>query len=155
MGKASYESEEAKKHPLHTEIAQVWMRIEVKILGPILESVMSPSITCSDSYALWVVKRVLQGYKDFSGGTVIRTLNFHWRGMGSIPGQATKIPQATQQNQRKKEKETILWTHRLTWKPISWRWCDPTPPPPAGELCAWDAKPPRWTSRIGAAFLQV
>ena len=52
MGKASYESEEAKKHPLHTEIAQVWMRIEVKILGPILESVMSPSITCSDSYAL-------------------------------------------------------------------------------------------------------
>lgn len=41
----------------------------------------------------------------------------------------------------------ILRTHRLTLKPIPWMRCDPTVHPPAGELCAHDAKSARWTSR--------
>ena len=41
---------------------------------------------------------------EFPGGPVVRTWRFHCRGPGSIPGQGTKIQQATQHGQ-KKERE--------------------------------------------------
>ena len=33
-------------------------------------------------------------YEDFPGGSVVKTLNFHFRGSGSIPGQGINIPRA-------------------------------------------------------------
>ena len=45
----------------------------------------------------------------FPGGPVVRIQRFHCRGLGSIPGQGTKIPQAAQHGQKKEvqgEEET-------------------------------------------------
>ena len=38
--------------------------------------------------------------REFPGGPVVRTQHFHCCDTGSIPGQGTKIPQATQHNQK-------------------------------------------------------
>ena len=40
---------------------------------------------------------------DFSGGPVVMIPCFHCRGVGSIPGQGTKIPNAKQYSQKKKK----------------------------------------------------
>ena len=37
---------------------------------------------------------------EFSGSPVVRTQHFHCGGLGSIPGQGTRIPQATQHGQK-------------------------------------------------------
>ena len=44
-------------------------------------------------------------YREFPGSPMVRTQGFHCHGPGSIPGQGTKIPQATQPTP-KKERET-------------------------------------------------
>ena len=43
---------------------------------------------------------------EFPGGPVVRTRRFHCCGRGSIPGQGTKIPQATQHSQKQTSKQT-------------------------------------------------
>ena len=43
-------------------------------------------------------------WREFLGGSVLGLLTFTAKGSGSIPGQGTKIPQATQQDQKKKRK---------------------------------------------------
>ena len=43
--------------------------------------------------------------QDFPGGPVVKTPCFQCRGMGSIPGQGTKIPQAVWPKKKKKRKE--------------------------------------------------
>ena len=42
--------------------------------------------------------------RELLGGPVVRTQHFHCQGLGSIPGQGTKIPQASQCGQKKKKK---------------------------------------------------
>ena len=39
--------------------------------------------------------------RDFFGGPAAETSHFHCRGTGSIPGQGTKIPHATEQPRKK------------------------------------------------------
>ena len=46
-----------------------------------------------------VVKTV---YREFPGGPVRRTLRFHCRGPGSVPGRGNNIPQAAQHAARPK-----------------------------------------------------
>ena len=50
------------------------------------------------------------GYvREFPSGSVVRTQRFHCQGLGSIPGQGTKIPQAEwcdQKEAAKQNKET-------------------------------------------------
>ena len=41
---------------------------------------------------------------DFPGGPVVKTLRFHCRGAGSIPGRGTKILHAVWHGQKKKKK---------------------------------------------------
>ena len=48
---------------------------------------------------------------EFPGGPVVRTLSFHCHGLGSIPGQETKVLQDLQCRQ-KKEEEKKRNTHR-------------------------------------------
>ena len=43
--------------------------------------------------------------KDLSGGPVVKTLPFKAEGVGSIPGQGTKIPHAQGQNPKQKQKQ--------------------------------------------------
>ena len=43
--------------------------------------------------------------KEFPGGLVVRMQHFHCRGLGSIPGWGTEIPQATQHSQNKNKKK--------------------------------------------------
>ena len=40
---------------------------------------------------------------DFPGGPVVKTLHFNSGGMGSIPGQRTKVPHAAQYGQKIKK----------------------------------------------------
>ena len=40
--------------------------------------------------------------REFPGGPVVKTWCFHYDGLGSIPGQGTKIPQAKWYSQKKK-----------------------------------------------------
>ena len=48
-------------------------------------------------------------FREFPGGPVAGTPRFHCCGLGSIPGQGTKIPQATWRGQKKKgEEETFI-----------------------------------------------
>ena len=49
----------------------------------------------------WLFKTVF--WWEFPDAPVIRTLDCHCCGLGLIPGQGTKIPQAVQQGQKKKE----------------------------------------------------
>ena len=45
----------------------------------------------------WKRKKILKmALEDFPGGPVVKTLFFQCRRWGSIPGQETKIPHATQ-----------------------------------------------------------
>ena len=44
---------------------------------------------------------------EFPGGPVVRTPRFHFRGMGSIPGWGTKIPQAAQYGQKQKQTKKL------------------------------------------------
>ena len=49
---------------------------------------------------------------------MVRTWRFHCCGLGSVPGQGTKIPQATQHGQKKRKKSTekkILHTKELNY----------------------------------------
>ena len=39
-------------------------------------------------------------FMEFPDGPVVRTQHFHCCDIGSIPGEGTKIPQATQHNQK-------------------------------------------------------
>ena len=41
---------------------------------------------------------------EFPCGPVVKTRHFHSLGLGSIPGQGTKIPQAARRGQKKKKK---------------------------------------------------
>ena len=56
-----------------------------------------------------LINRTLSKFKniwspgEFPGGPVVRTRCFHCSGTGAIPGWGTKIPQATQQGQKKKK----------------------------------------------------
>ena len=50
--------------------------------------------------------------REFPCGPVVRTRYFHCHGLGSIPGQGTKILQAIQQGQKKKKNPSLL----LIWK---------------------------------------
>ena len=43
--------------------------------------------------------------KDLSGDPVVKTLPFKAEGVGSIPGQGTKIPHAQGQNPKQKQKQ--------------------------------------------------
>ena len=46
--------------------------------------------------------------REFPGGLVVRTRRFHCGGPGSTPGWGTKIPQAAQCGQKKKNKQKKL-----------------------------------------------
>ena len=50
--------------------------------------------------------------KEFPGDPVIRTLHFHCQGPRFIPGQGTKILQATLHGQKKKKKRETEQTRR-------------------------------------------
>ena len=109
-------------HPPSQEITMSWQppHLWIHILVPIdavcWHSVTSPErLTCAESQhwtRLW-----LCGFKineaqnlpsgcsqswEFSCGPMVRTRRFHCQGPGSIPGQGTKIPWATQCSQKKK-----------------------------------------------------
>ena len=51
----------------------------------------------------------LERIREFPGGPVVRTRPFHCRGLGSIPGQGTEIPQAT------RRKYTHTHTHTYVY----------------------------------------
>ena len=42
--------------------------------------------------------------REFPGGPVVKPPHFHCHGPGSVPGQATEIPQAMCHSQKKKKK---------------------------------------------------
>ena len=46
--------------------------------------------------------------REFLGGTMVRTLYFYCRGIGSISGQGTKIPQTTWHDQKNSGENSIL-----------------------------------------------
>ena len=48
-------------------------------------------------------KKKSGGGAEFPRGPVVRTWRFHCWGLGSVPGQGTKIPQAAQRGQKKKK----------------------------------------------------
>jgi len=50
-------------------------------------------------------------HREFPGCPAIRTQQFHCRAPGSIPGQGTKIPQATQHGQKIKTLDTTYKTN--------------------------------------------
>ena len=50
----------------------------------------------------------MEGFRDFPGSSVSKTPLFQCRGMGSVPGWGTKIPQATWYSQKKKRKRKVL-----------------------------------------------
>ena len=61
-------------------------------------SVLKPG--CSDRYTTLTILKITG---EFLGSPVVRTWHFHCQGLGSIPGQGTKIPQAMSQCQKKKK----------------------------------------------------
>ena len=58
-----------------------------------------------------ILQNSCEKYRKFPGNPVVKTWHFHYHGQGSIPGQGTKIPQATQSGQKKKY--TIHFTNQL------------------------------------------
>ena len=55
-------------------------------------------------FSLWT--QIRKGtIQDFPGGPVVKTPHFQGRGMGSIPGQGTKIPHAMQHGQKTLKKK--------------------------------------------------
>ena len=71
------------------------------------------SSVCSRSY-----------FREFPGGPVVRTCHFYCGGLGSVPGQGTKIPQAMQHGQRKKAKALSVKYRGENGEGLygSWRW---------------------------------
>ena len=70
-------------------------------------SFSSPSRTIlSHSWCVGTIQRIqwlrTEIWGEFPGGPVVRTWGFHHGGLGSIPGQGTKIPQAKWHGQKKK-----------------------------------------------------
>ena len=59
----------------------------------------------SKSYTLqwWGIKNTALG--EFPGGPVVGTWSFHYRGLDSVSGRGTKIPQATEHGKKKKNKK--------------------------------------------------
>ena len=56
---------------------------------------MNPDFALSELLDFLVpVTSFIKGDRNFPGGPVVQTLSFHFRGMGLIPGQGTKIPHA-------------------------------------------------------------
>ena len=53
------------------------------------------------------ISSFIKGSRDFPGGPVVRALHFHYGGwgggVGSIPGQGTKIPYVTQRGLKLKQ----------------------------------------------------
>ena len=47
-------------------------------------------------------------FSDFSGGPVVRTLCFHSRDLGLIPGEGTKIPKLYGVAKKKKKKKMLI-----------------------------------------------
>ena len=48
--------------------------------------------------------------QEFPGGLVVRILGFHYRGLGSIPGRGTEIPQAARRSPPQKKKKKKMAT---------------------------------------------
>ena len=73
-------------------------------LGDIAGSV--PDYRNKASLVDFLVSQCIKNRKirDFPGGPVVKTLRFHCRGTGLIPGQGTKIPHATWCGPKKKKK---------------------------------------------------
>ena len=61
--------------------------------------------------SMWKTKQ----FREFSGSAVVRTLCFHCRGTGSIPGQGTKILHAMQQG-KKRHNSSVWGDDKKTWK---------------------------------------
>ena len=57
-----------------------------------IKFVLNQRIALFREFTVYFFKKV--SFREFSGGSVVRTWCFHCRGPGSIPGQGTKIPQA-------------------------------------------------------------
>ena len=60
---------------------------------------------------------------EFPGGPAVRTWHFHCCGLGSIPGQGTRIPKAvlwwdqTNKQTKKKAKAKVGWDECGSWSP--------------------------------------
>ena len=77
-----------------------------------------PSLSFTISWSLLKLMSILVytfGYKpkepkaeswEFPSGLVIRILGFHCRGLDSIPGQRSEIPEASQSDQKKKSRSS-------------------------------------------------
>ena len=50
-----------------------------------------------------------RSWRDFPSSPVVRTRCFHCRGLGLIPGQGTKVPQALWRSQEKKYTKHRSW----------------------------------------------
>ena len=46
--------------------------------------------------------------REFPGGSVVKIWSYHDKGLGSVPGWGTKIPQAVLQGRKKKKENTWL-----------------------------------------------
>ena len=62
------------------------------------------SLLISDDW-MEVYKTVKQ--REFSSSPVVKTLHFHCRGTGSVPGQGTKIPRDVWWGQKKEKKKVV------------------------------------------------
>ena len=58
--------------------------------------------------------------REFPGHPVVRTQCFHCHGPGSIPGQGTKIMQATQPKKKKKKLYTDIYIYNIYWEQVSY-----------------------------------
>ena len=57
---------------------------------------------------------------DFPGGLVVRVPGFHCRGLGSISGQGTEIPQAMQHGKKERKKGRKKERERKNKSEITW-----------------------------------
>ena len=77
---------------------------------------------CERSQCHWITH--FKMLREFPGGPVVMTRCFHCRGLGLIPGGETKIPQAVQWGQKKKQKS--INSCYINFNPIkkrgSWLW---------------------------------
>ena len=76
---------------------------------------------------------------EFPGGPVVRTQHFHCRGLGSIPGRGTNIPQAVQCNQKIIIINKTFFKKKEDWTCVKNCWDSPggavvkNPPANAGD----------------------
>ena len=98
----------------YTKIWGISSAFEKKIMCDLSRSVLSHSVTTpcvsqgKKHYSLYNVRRLqLQKNGGVPCGPMVRTQQFHCWGLGSIPGQGTKIPKAIQHGQKEKEKEKM------------------------------------------------